>query len=68
MANAFRVSRVLLTAFELDLFTALGKEVKTSSETASKLNTAPRATDRLMNSLTALGLLEKKITSFLIHL
>lgn len=64
MANAFRVSRVLLTAYKLDLFTALDKGEKTSGETASILNTAPRATDRLMNALTALGLLEKKDNKF----
>jgi ubiquinone/menaquinone biosynthesis C-methylase UbiE len=64
MANAFRVSRVLLTAFELDLFTALDKGEKTSGETAKLLNTAPRATDRLMNALTALGFLEKKDNMF----
>ncbi len=60
IANAFRMSRVLLTAFELDLFTTLDNEAKTSAETAKSLGTDRRATDRLMNALTAMGLLKKK--------
>jgi predicted O-methyltransferase YrrM len=50
----------LLTAFELGLFTALGDARKTSAEVAAALATGPRATDRLMNALTVIGLLEKE--------
>lgn len=60
MANAFQRSRVLLTAYELGLFTAINDEWKTSAEVAEALETDARATDRLMNALTALGLLEKR--------
>jgi len=59
-AAAFQRSRVLLTAHELDLFTALGEGGKTSSEVARALGTDERATDRLMNALCAMGLLVKK--------
>ena len=64
LAMAFQHSRPLLTAFELGLFTALGDEARTSEATAEALDTEPRATDRLMNALVALGLLEKRSGRF----
>jgi SAM-dependent methyltransferase len=60
IAYAFQESRVLLTAHELGLFSALGSGRHTSSGVASLLGTDPRATDRLMNALCAMGLLEKE--------
>ena len=57
---AFRASRIVLTAFELGIFTALGKRERSAQGVASELNTDPRATDRLMNALCALRLLRKK--------
>jgi SAM-dependent methyltransferase len=60
LATAFQRSRPLLTAFELGLFTVLNSETRTSQETAEALGTDPRATDRLMNALVALGLLDKE--------
>ena len=60
MVFAFQRSRVLLTAYELGLFTVLGDESKSSIEVAKALGTGDRATDRLMNALCAIGLLEKK--------
>lgn len=60
IATAFQRSRVLLTAYELDLFTVLNDERRTSQAVAAALETDPRATDRLMNALTAMGLLEKQ--------
>jgi 2-polyprenyl-3-methyl-5-hydroxy-6-metoxy-1,4-benzoquinol methylase len=59
-AYAFQESRILLTAYELGLFTALGSDRHTSAGIASLLGTDPRATDRLMNALCAMGLLEKE--------
>lgn len=61
---AFRNARVLLTAFELDLFTALGTSDKSSAEVARKLRTNARATDRLMDALCAMGFLLKKKGKF----
>ena len=58
-ASAFRRSRALLTAVELDLFTALGPASTPSSEVAEAMGCDPRATDRLMNALVAMGLLQK---------
>ena len=60
LATAFQRSRTLLTAFELGVFTTLESEARTSDEVAAALGTDPRATDRLMNALTALELLEKR--------
>jgi SAM-dependent methyltransferase len=59
MASAFQGSRALLTACELDLFTVLGEARRASPEVARALGTDERATDRLMNALCALGLLQK---------
>lgn len=59
VANAFRESRTLLTGFELKIFTLLDKHVIPSEEIAKKINSDPRATNRLMNALCAMGLLKK---------
>lgn len=60
IANAFSSSRVLLTAYELDIFSVLeGKKMK-SSEVSAETGTEARATDRLMNALTGLGFLNKR--------
>jgi predicted O-methyltransferase YrrM len=56
----FQKSRILLTAFELGIFTILEKSPATSGEVAKQLKTDSRATDRLMNAVCALGFLHKK--------
>jgi 2-polyprenyl-3-methyl-5-hydroxy-6-metoxy-1,4-benzoquinol methylase len=60
LAYGFQSSRIFLTAYELGLFTALGKGAKTSAAVAQNLKTNPRATDRLMNALCAMNLLVKR--------
>jgi predicted O-methyltransferase YrrM len=60
LAGAYRRSRVLLSAVELGLFTALGDHAARSSEIAQRLGADARGTDRLMNALCSLGLLRKK--------
>ena len=64
MATAFQRSRVLLTAYELGVFTVINEEAKTSPEVAEAIEADLRATDRLMNALAALGLLEKRESRF----
>lgn len=64
LALSFQKSRVFLTAYELGIFTAIGRDSKPSSEIAVKLRTAARYTDRLMNALCALGLLKKNGNRF----
>ncbi|MFC1540355.1 methyltransferase [Gemmatimonadota bacterium] len=60
MASGFRVSRIILTGFELGIFTALAGGEKSAAEVAGEIGADPRATDRLMNALCAIGLLTKK--------
>jgi len=60
IANAFRESRILLTAVELDVFSQLDSDEKTSLQVAYAIGTDPRATDRLMNALCVIGLLQKR--------
>ena len=57
--RAFQESRALLTAVELDLFSAVGQGA-TAEQTASRLQTDERATEMLMNALVALEMLQKK--------
>ncbi len=64
LASAFMRSRAFLTACELDLFTAMGPGERTSAEVAKRLGTDPRATDRLMNVLCTLGVLQKRAGRF----
>lgn len=57
LASAFQQSRMLLTACELDLFTALGDGPRTTAEVAADLGADARGVDRLMRALLSLGLL-----------
>ena len=59
LAVGFQKSRVMLSAFELGLFTALGRNSLTSGDVAALLRTDTRATERLLNALCALGLVHK---------
>ncbi len=59
MTRSFMPSRALLTALELDLFTAIGPGA--SAEQASKkIHADARATEMLLNALASLKLLEKR--------
>jgi len=57
--RAFQESRALLTAIELDLFTAVGSGAGAGA-VAQALGTDPRATEALLTALTAMELLEKR--------
>ena len=59
IAMGFQASRVLLTAVELKIWSALGGDRLSSAVLAARLGTHPRATDRLLNALVAIGLLAK---------
>ncbi len=56
--RGFQESRVMLTAIELDLFTAVGQSA-TARDVARKLGTDERATEMLLNALVAMDMLEK---------
>jgi len=60
LAMNFQSSRILLTAVELRVFGLIGDGGLTSSEIAAKAASHPRATDRLLNALCAMGLLVKR--------
>lgn len=62
--RGFQESRAILTALELDLFTAVGTGA-TAAEAAAKIAANPRATEMLMNALVALRLLAKQDGVFL---
>lgn len=64
IAYGFRISRILLSAFELDVFTLVESGVNKSNQIADKIKTDPRATERLLNALCACELLGKDEDSF----
>jgi (2Fe-2S) ferredoxin/predicted O-methyltransferase YrrM len=57
--RAFQESRAVLTALELDLFTAVGDGAG-ATEVAARSHADPRATEMLLNVLVALRLLVKQ--------
>jgi (2Fe-2S) ferredoxin/SAM-dependent methyltransferase len=61
--NGFRESRALLTAIELDAFSAVGTGADAPT-VAARLGTDPRATESLLNALVALELLGKRDGTF----
>ncbi len=61
---AFRQARIVLTAFELGIFTELDGHSKTAEEIAKAVQTNARATDRLLDALCAMGYLTKKNGKF----
>ncbi len=61
---AFQRARIILTAYELEVFSCLGSEALTSSEVAATTGTDVRAMDRLLNALVAVGLIVKKDRRF----
>jgi SAM-dependent methyltransferase len=62
----FWTSRVILTAAELDVFTHLDDGPTTALQCAERIGTNPRATERLLNALVALDLLEKREDLFVL--
>jgi len=56
--RSFMPSRCILTALELDVFTAVG-EGATAESVATKMGADPRATAMLLNAVVSLGLLTK---------
>ncbi len=57
--RGFQESRTILTALELNVFTAIGQG-GTASDVARKIKANPRSTEMLLHALAALELLEKK--------
>ena len=59
VSREFQKSRIFLTACEMDVFTVLGDEEKSSKEISDAINANHRGTDRLLNALCALRVLKK---------
>ena len=59
MVTAFQRSRIILTAFELNIFTFLGENSYSAAAVAEALHLNEGATERLLNVLVALELLQK---------
>jgi (2Fe-2S) ferredoxin/ubiquinone/menaquinone biosynthesis C-methylase UbiE len=59
LIRGFMPSRAVLTALELDAFTAVGKG-GTAQQIAAKIQAAVRGTEMLLNALVSLKLLEKR--------
>lgn len=60
----FRRSRIILSAFELGIFSALAGKALASGQLAKKIGADARACDRLLNALCALGLVKKNKGAF----
>jgi hypothetical protein len=59
-AAQFQKSRILLSGFELDIFTTIDKTGLTNGELASGLNLNEHACERLLNALVSLEFLTKE--------
>lgn len=64
IASAFQQSKILLTACELNFFTIIGNEQKSAKEVAIEAGTNEKATEKILNALTSMNLLEKKDSEF----
>ncbi|MFC1840479.1 methyltransferase [Thermodesulfobacteriota bacterium] len=64
LARGFQESRVFLTAFELDIFTVIGRVEMSSEEIAGEIKADSRATDRLLNALCVTGVIKKENNKF----
>jgi SAM-dependent methyltransferase len=58
-ASSFQKSRILLTGFELDVFTNLEEQGTTNRQIAKNLSLNEHACERLLNALVSLGFLTK---------
>jgi SAM-dependent methyltransferase len=59
-AHSFQKSRILLSGFELDIFTNVDESGTTSNQIAEKLHLDGHACERLLNALVSLGFLTKQ--------
>lgn len=61
---AFQKSRIILTAFQFDIFTLLGEEGQSAETISNALSLDKSATEKLLNALVALKLLTKSNEKF----
>jgi hypothetical protein len=60
LAASFQKSRILLSGFELDIFTNIDDSGTTNNQIVKKLQLDERACERLLNALVSLGFLSKQ--------
>ena len=63
-ASSYQKSRILLTGFELDIFTNIEESGSTYKQITNKLKLDEHACERLMNGLVSLGFLKKQTQLF----
>ena len=63
-AASFQKSRILLSGFELDIFTNIAESGSTSNQIADNLHLDEHASERLLNALVSLGFLTKQNNMF----
>jgi SAM-dependent methyltransferase len=64
VASSFQKSRILLSGFELDIFTNIDESGTAGNNLASALNLDQHACERLLNALVSLGFLTKQNNLF----
>jgi predicted O-methyltransferase YrrM len=64
LCRSYQRSQPMLAAAEIGLFETLTESGKSASQLADALDTDPRATELLLNALTALGVLDKRDDTF----
>ena len=64
LAASFQKSRIILTGFELDIFTNIDESGTTGMQIADHLHLDEHACERLLNALVSLGFLTKKNNLF----
>ncbi len=64
LATGYQASRALHTAVRLDVFSALDETAMTAAELSSRLHSDSYATELLLSTLVAMGLVEKNQDSF----
>ena len=64
LASGHVEARIVQAAVELEIFDAIGNDALEAGTVGKSLNLEPRATDLMLNALTALGLLRKRADRF----
>jgi len=62
--SSFQKSRILLSGFELDIFTNIAEQGATAKQVSDTLNLDEHACERLLNALVSLGFLKKQSHMF----
>ncbi len=64
IASGFQKSRILLSAFELNIFSVIEGNSYNAKEISEKINCSLRGTTKLLDALVAIGILHKAGTSY----